>query len=232
MSTCHVAYRLIIFNFPNLRALKEIYETMKNIAILLAFAFVIAGALTGTMTGSSARAMEGEIPAPPAIGATIEDFTLPDVSGQQRSLKSLAGKNGTVLLFIAVQCPVSNAYNERMEKLAADYKAKDIAVIGINSNVKEDAEAVKAHAADNKLTFPILKDPGNKIADKLGATVTPEAYFVDAGNKLLYHGRIDNSRNAAQIETSDLRNALDAALAGKAIEKPEAKAFGCTIKRG
>jgi len=231
MSTCHVAYRLIIFNFPNLRALKEIYETMKNIAILLAFAFVIAGALTGTMTGSSARSMEGEIPAP-AIGATIEDFTLPDASGHQRSLKSLAGKNGTVLLFIAVQCPVSNAYNERMEKLAADYKAKGIAVIGINSNVKEDAEAVKAHAADNKLTFPILKDPGNKIADKLGATVTPEAYFIDAGNKLLYHGRIDNSRNAAQIETSDLRNALDAALAGKAIEKPEAKAFGCTIKRG
>ncbi|HEX3183792.1 MAG TPA: thioredoxin family protein [Pyrinomonadaceae bacterium] len=200
---------------------------MKNLAILLAFVFVIAGlAATGT------RAVEGEIPAPPAIGATIEDFSLPDVSGTERSLKSLAGKKGTVLLFIAVQCPVSNAYNERMEKLAEDYKAKGIAVIGINSNVKEDAEAVKAHAAEHKLTFPILKDPGNKIADKLGASVTPEAYFVDQNNKLLYHGRIDNSRNADQIETSDLRNALDASLAGKAIEKTEAKAFGCTIKRG
>jgi peroxiredoxin len=200
---------------------------MKNLAILLALVFVIAGlAATGT------RAVEGEIPAPPAIGATIEDFSLPDVNGTERSLKSLAGKKGTVLLFIAVQCPVSNAYNERMEKLAEDYKAKGIAVIGINSNVKEDAEAVKAHAAEHKLTFPILKDPGNKIADKLGASVTPEAYFVDQNNKLLYHGRIDNSRNADQIETSDLRNALDASLAGKAIEKTEAKAFGCTIKRG
>jgi len=105
-------------------------------------------------------------------------------------------------------------------------------VIGINSNVKEDAAAVKAHAAEHKLMFPILKDPGNKIADRLGASVTPEAYFIDASSKLLYHGRIDNSRNADQIETSDLRNALDAALAGKAIEKSEAKAFGCTIKRG
>ena len=197
---------------------------MKNFAILLGLVFVIAGAV-------AARAVEGEIPAAPAIGTTIEDFTLPDVSGTERSLKSLAGKNGTVLLFIAVQCPVSNAYNERMEKLAEDYKAKGIAVIGINSNVKEDAEAVKAHAAEHKLTFPILKDPGNKIADKLGASVTPEAYFVDQNNKLLYHGRIDNSRNADQIETSDLRNALDASLAGKAIEKTEAKAFGCTIKR-
>jgi len=198
----------------------------KNLAILFAALFVIAGAVLAT----GARA-EGEVPAPPAIGATIEDFTLPDVDNKERSLKSLAGKNGTVLLFIAVQCPVSNAYNERMAKLAEDYKAKGIAVVGINSNVAEDAAAVKAHAEEHKLSFPILKDPGNKIADRLGASVTPEAYFIDANNKLLYHGRIDNSRNAAQVESNDLRNALDSALANKAVEKTEAKAFGCSIKR-
>src|SRR5690349_14128764 len=194
---------------------------IRNLSILLVLVFVIAGA-----------ALAGEVPAAPAIGSTIEEFTLPDVDGAARSLKSLAGKNGTVLIFIAVQCPVSNAYNERMEQLAQDYKAKGIAVIGINANVAEDAAAVKAHAAEHKLTFTILKDPGNKIADKLGAAVTPEAYFLDVNNKLLYHGRIDNARNAAQIETSDLRNALDASLAGKAIEKTEARAFGCSIKRG
>jgi peroxiredoxin len=198
---------------------------MKKLAILMAFVFAIAGAVIAT--GVRAE----EIPAAPAIGSTIEDFTLPDVSGKEHSLKSLAGKKGTVLLFVAVQCPVSNAYNERMEKLAQEYKAKGIAVIGINSNVKEDADAVKAHAAEYKLTFPILKDPGNKIADKLGASVTPEAYLLDADNKLIYHGRIDNSRNPDQIESNDLRNAIDASLAGKPIEKTEAKAFGCTIKR-
>ena len=199
----------------------------KNLSILFAALFVVAGAVLAT----GARA-EGEVPAPPAIGATIEDFTLPDVDNKDRSLKSLAGKNGTVLIFIAVQCPVSNAYNERMEQLAQDYKAKGIAVIGINANAAEDADAVKSHAAEHKLSFPILKDPGNKIADKLGASVTPEAYFLDAKNKLLYHGRIDNSRNAAQVESSDLRNSLDAALGGKPVEKTEARAFGCSIKRG
>jgi len=198
----------------------------RTVSILLASLFVIAGAIAAV----GARA-EGEIPAPPAIGATIDDFILPDVDNKDHPLKSLAGKNGIVLIFISVQCPVSNAYNERMEKLAQDYKAKGINVIGINSNVAEDAAAVKAHAAEHSLTFTILKDPGNKIADKLGASVTPEAYFLDPNNKLLYHGRIDNARNPEQIETSDLRNALDAALAGKAIEKTEAKAFGCTIKR-
>ena len=198
----------------------------RNLSVLLASLLVI----TAAVFALGARA-EGEVPAPPAIGATIEDFTLPDADNKDHSLKSLAGKNGTVLLFIAVQCPVSNAYNERMEKLAQEYKAKGVNVIGINSNVAEDANAVKEHAGTNKLTFTILKDSGNKIADKLGASVTPEAYFLDASNKLVYHGRIDNSRNAAQIETSDLRNALDAALAGKAVEKTEAKAFGCSIKR-
>ena len=192
----------------------------RNLSILVALVFVIAGA-----------ALAGEIPAPPAIGSTIEEFTLPDVDGAEHSLKSLAGKNGTVLIFIAVQCPVSNAYNERMAQLAADYKAKGINVIGINANVAEDAAAVKAHAQEHKLSFPILKDASNKIADRLGASVTPEAYFLDTNNKLLYHGRIDNSRNPAQVETSDLRNALDAALNGKPVEKTEAKAFGCTIKR-
>ena len=198
----------------------------RNLSVVLALFFVIAGVAFAV----SARA-EGEVPAPPAIGATIDDFTLPDADNKERSLKSLAGKNGTVLLFISVQCPVSNAYNERMEKLAQDYKAKGINVIGINSNVAEDATAVKTHAAENKLSFTILKDPGNKIADKLGANVTPEAYFLDSANKLVYHGRIDNARNAAEIQSNDLRNALDAALAGKAVEKAEAKAFGCSIKR-
>jgi peroxiredoxin len=198
----------------------------RNVSILLAALLVVVGAVVA----GSGR-MTTEIPAPPAIGATIDEFSLPDGDGQDRSLKSLKGKNGTVLIFIAVQCPVSNGYNERMEKLAEDYKAKGIAVVGINANASEDAAAVKAHAAEKGLKFPILKDSGNKIADRLGASVTPEAYFLDANNKLLYHGRIDNSRNSDQIETSDLRIAIDSALNGKTIEKTEAKAFGCSIKR-
>jgi peroxiredoxin len=198
-----------------------------HVSMLVAAMFVLAA----SVIAGSGRMTEGEIPAPPAIGSTIEDFTLPDVDGTNRTLTSLKGKNGTVLLFIAVQCPVSNAYNERMEKLAQDYKAKGINVVGINSNVSEDANAVKSHAAEHKLSFVIVKDPGNKIADRLGASKTPEAYFLDANNKLLYHGRIDNSRDPAGVNSSELRDALDSTLAGKPVEKTTATAFGCTIKR-
>ena len=176
-------------------------------------------------------ARTADIPEPPAIGATITDFSLPDTDGTSHSLASLKGKNGTVLIFIAVQCPVSNAYNERMEKLAQDFKARGVNVIGINANTTEPAADVKKHAMEHNLTFPILKDEGSKLADTLGATRTPEAYFLDANNKLLYHGRIDNSRDITQVNSSELRDAIDAALAGKPVAKTSANAFGCSIKR-
>ena len=179
----------------------------------------------------NARTVDVDIPAPPIIGSTIADFTIPDAGGTSRSLASLKGKNGTVLIFIAVQCPVSNAYNERMEKLALDYKARGVNVVGINSNAPESAADVKEHATNNHLTFPILKDNGSKLADTLGATRTPEAYFLDANNKLLYHGRIDNSRDNSQVNSSELRDALEATLAGKPVPKATANAFGCSIKR-
>jgi peroxiredoxin len=194
------------------------------LSLTLAAAFAIAA-------GVNARTASSDVPAPPAIGATVVDFTLPDTDGKDRSLSSLKGKNGAVLIFIAVQCPVSNAYNERMEKLAQDYKSRGISVVGINANSSEAADAVKAHAAANKMSFVILKDNGNKIADSLGATKTPEAYFLDAGNKLVYHGRIDNSKDSTQVVSSELRDALDATLSGKPVAKTTAAAFGCSIKR-
>jgi peroxiredoxin len=194
-------------------------------SLALATFLILAGAASA-ISGKS-----GDVSMAPAIGATVDDFTLPDTDGKDHTLTSLRGKNGTVLIFISVQCPISNAYNERMAKLAADYSARGISVIGINSNSTEPADQVKAHAANKHLTFAILKDPGNKIADRLGAEHTPEAYYLDANNRLLYHGRIDNSKDAAQVETNDLRDALDSALAGKPIQKTTSLAFGCSIKR-
>jgi len=200
---------------------------MKKLAAISLLITLLAVALL-----VNARTPVADIPAPPIIGATIADFTLPDAGGASHTLASLRGSKGTVLIFIATQCPVSNGYNERMEKLAQDFKARGINVIGINANSTESVADVKDHATKNNLTFTILKDNGNKVADLLGATRTPEAYFLDAGNKLLYHGRIDNSRDITQVNSSELRDALEATLAGKPVAKATANAFGCSIKRG
>lgn len=200
----------------------------KNYALPLFLASILIVAFAA-VAGSGRNG--SDLPAPPAIGTTIDDFKLPDTDGAEHSLNALKGKNGAVLIFISVQCPVSNAYNNRMERLAQDYKAKGINVIGINSNNTEPAAEVKSHAGEKHLTFTILKDDGNKIADRLGATKTPEVYVLAANSKLVYHGRVDNSQKTEGITSNDLRDALDEMLAGKPISKTGGAAFGCTIKR-
>jgi peroxiredoxin len=165
-----------------------------------------------------------------AVGTTLEDFSLADTSGSMRSFSDLKGKNGTVIVFLSAQCPVVKAYNERISQIAADYQAKGISFIGINSNHTESADWVKTNAAEN-YKFPVLNDKGNVLADKLCATVTPESYFFDGKNDLLYHGAIDNDKSGKTISDPYLRTAFDSALAGKAIEKTRANAFGCSIKR-
>ena len=197
-----------------------------TISILIATLLVIALA---AVAGSGRS--DNNVPTPPAIGTVIDDFKLPDTGGAEHSLRSLAGSKGAVLIFIATRCPISNAYNDRMEKLAQDYKAKGINVVGINSNATEPVAEVKSHATEKGLTFTILKDEGNKIADRLGANHTPEAYVLDANMKLVYHGRIDNSMRPEGVTANDLRDALDELLAGKAISKTGGAAFGCSIKR-
>ena len=178
--------------------------------------------LNGAGVGPSATAR--------GIGSTVTDFTLTDVNGAQQSLSSIKGEKGTVLIFISSRCPVVKAYNERMEQLAKEYKAKGINFIGINSNSNEPLEEVKAHASAH-YTFPVLIDKGNKIADRLGAEHTPEVYLLDANNRLVYHGRIDNNRDQSLVSKRELTDALDAVLAGKPVTVTETAAVGCTIKK-
>jgi peroxiredoxin len=170
-------------------------------------------------------------PPPLEIGKKAPAFTLKDVDGNEHSLNDFLKSKSVVLLFIATQCPVSNDYNERMAKLHEDYATKGVAFVGINSNKQESIEEIKEHSAKNNFTFAVLKDWNNIVADAYGAQFTPEIFVLNSDGVLQYHGRIDDARNPEKIKTHDVRETLDALLAGKAIAKSETKAFGCTIKR-
>ncbi len=168
------------------------------------------------------------------VGAPAPDFTLPAASdGKAVALKDLLAKSKAVaVVFVATQCPVSNAYNARMAALGKEYAAKGIPLVGINSNKTEPAAEVKAHAEKHGFTFPVLKDDRNKIADAYGATRTPEVFVLDPKGNLLYHGRIDENQDDPKgVKSPDLRNALDAILSGRPVPAAETKAFGCSIKR-
>lgn len=165
-----------------------------------------------------------------AVGSVLEDFKLSDTSGKEHSFNSLKGENGAILVFLSIQCPVVRGYNERISKLAAEYQTKGINVIGINSNASESLDAVKKHAAEN-YKFPVLIDKNNVLADKLNANVTPETFYFNGKNALVYRGAIDNDRRGDNVTENYLSAALDATLSGKAVAKTSANAFGCSIRR-
>lgn len=165
------------------------------------------------------------------IGATVKGFSLPDAAGKTHEVGDWGASKATVLLYVATRCPISNDYNARMASLANTYTAKGIKFYGINSNKQELAPEIAEHAKENKWSFPVLKDAGNKIADRFDAHVTPEVFVVDPKGSLVYWGNIDDSRKEDQVKQRGLKDALDAVLAGKEVAVKQTRAFGCTIKR-
>ncbi len=174
-------------------------------------------------------------PGPLRIGDKPESFTLSAPDGKQHSLQTKgmpnSGPKATVVFFISGRCPISNRYNARMIGFAQEYQPKGVRFIAINSNDPEPMEDVDEHAKRIGFPFPVVKDLKNVVADKWGARVTPETFVLDQQGTLQYHGRIDDQLAERKVTSRDLKNALDAVLAGKKPEMPETKASGCDIKR-
>jgi thiol-disulfide isomerase/thioredoxin len=164
------------------------------------------------------------------VGSPVTDFQVLDLEGGgTHSFSSLKGDT-TVVIFIATRCPVSNAYNQRMEALYKDYSEKGVKFVFVNANFNEPAREVAEHARQVGFTFPVYKDSG-KVAERFDAQVTPETYLIDKQGVMRYHGAIDDSQNEARIRKQSLRAALDEVLAGKRVSVAETKAFGCTVNR-
>lgn len=170
------------------------------------------------------------------VGEKMADFTLPVAgAGGQQSLYGQKGKKAVAVIFIATKCPFSNAFNAVMAKLAKEYESKGVTVIGINSNKTVPAAEVAEHALSNNFGFPVLKDEGNVVADRLGATVTPEVFLLDSSWTVRYHGALGNSADptpkASEASDAEVRSAIDAVIAGGTLGRTDTKAFGCSIKR-
>ena len=189
----------------------------------------------GTLTLYNVRPTQVDLKTggPAVVGQTAPNFTLPDAeTDQARSLSSLMqGSKATVVMFLSVNCPYSNAYNARMIALAQKYAPKGVSFVGIFSDQNEPKTEIAAYAKAQKFPFPALVDKGDIAADAYTAHVTPETYVINSRGVLVYHGRIDNDMDPANVHTHDLANSIDETLAGKAVAKAQTKAFGCSIKR-
>jgi len=162
--------------------------------------------------------------------AADDDVTLVSADGRRVPLASLHKSPATALVFLSAQCPMSNQYIGRLNRLAREFAGR-AQVIGVNANANETLDQMRRHAAEYRLEFPVYKDPDNGAADRFEAMVTPQAVVVGRQEKVLYRGRIDDHANPARVKRSDLRLALAAALRGRPTPSAEARGLGCSIKR-
>ena len=167
-----------------------------------------------------------------SIGSRAPEFELRTVEGELASSASLrANAQVTVVGFVAAQCPVTNAYNQRMIALYKQFSSRGVAFVLVNSNSNETAEEMKLYAKQAALTYPVYRDAGNRVADLFGAQTTPEIFVLDAEGVVRYHGAIDDAQNEARVRVHGLRLAIEALLAGKQVEPARTKAFGYTLHR-
>jgi len=174
-----------------------------------------------------------------AVGDQVADFSLKDHQGQSFTLSKHAAGKPVVLALLGVECPLAKLYAARLAELSQEFKAKGVAFVGIDANRQDSATEIAAFARQHKIDFPILKDLNQTVADRLGATRTPEVILLDADRRVRYRGRVDDQyglvANAGyqrkEPSRRDLAVAIDELLAGKPVSVSLTTATGCLIGR-
>ena len=109
-----------------------------------------------------------------AIGDKVPNSnSLRDLRGNRRSLHDFKGHSAIVIAFLGADCPISNLYLPGLIELEKKYRSKQVQFLAVYANEPEDLDQVAAHASDRDVPFPVLKDFGQKLADRLGVTRVP-----------------------------------------------------------
>lgn len=199
--------------------------------MLRAIAAVFAGFLSASLCA-------------PAVGAAapdsrkIDDFTLKSHFGKEYSLNDFADKDAVVVVFLGAECPLAKLYAPRLVEIASRLGDR-VAFLGVDSNRQDSLQKIAAYASRHNVDFPILKDPGNVVADQFAAARTPEAFVLDKNRVVRYRGRVDDQYGFAdgagyqrpKPTRDDLLVAVEEVLAGKPVSVPETQAAGCLIGR-
>ncbi|MCY3022970.1 MAG: thioredoxin family protein [Planctomycetota bacterium] len=176
------------------------------------------------------------------MGFTIEiskfapQFSLPGVDGKTYALKDFTAAKAVVVCFTCNHCPAATGNESRERAFVNEYAPKGVAYIAINSNdlafhPDDSFEHMKERAKRLGFTWPFLRDESQMVAKAYGAQRTPHFFVLDAARKVVYTGRMDdNPHDGTQATTHELRDAVDALLAGKPIRMPVTEPIGCNVK--
>ena len=79
--------------------------------------------------------------------------------------------------------------------------------------------------------FPFCYDETQAVARAYQAVCTPDFFLFDSSRRLVYRGQLDDTRpNRGTANGRDLRAAIEAVLAGRAVNPDQRPSVGCGIK--
>jgi peroxiredoxin len=171
------------------------------------------------------------------LGTKAPDFSLPDVRDGTVSLSDFDDAKALLVVFMCNHCPFVKHVLNGLLNLAREYQRKEVSVVGISSNdveaYPEDGPEMMAEFAERMgFPFPYLYDATQEVAKSYHAACTPDFFLFDKDRKLAYRGQMDDSRPGGKMSVTgaDLRAALDATLAGRAVPGDQRASMGCNIK--
>jgi peroxiredoxin len=171
------------------------------------------------------------------LGTAAPPFRLPDPAGQVHAREDFAGAPALLVMFICNHCPFVQHVRLELARLAAEYQARGVAVVGINANdaaafPDDNPAAMAEEIRRSGYTFPYLIDESQAVAKAYHAACTPDFYLFDGDRRLVYRGQLDDSRpgNGIPVTGRDLRAALDAVLTKSPVPADQKPSIGCNIK--
>ena len=176
-----------------------------------------------------------------AVGSPAPDFSLVDTSGKKHSLAEFKGKV-VVLEWLNHDCPfVKKHYDSgNMPALQSRYTGKDVVWLSINSsapgkqgNYPPEKAAALSREKKSAASY-VLLDPDGAVGRAYGAKTTPHMYVIDRSGVLRYEGAIDSAPSTEPSDiagaTNYVASAVDAVMAGKAVDPSVTQAYGCAVK--
>jgi thiol-disulfide isomerase/thioredoxin len=171
--------------------------------------------------------------APMKIGAKVGKLKFLDIRYLPRTLADFGGKKAYVLVFTNTSCPVAKRYLPVLQALSREYRDRDVQFLAVNAAAEDSVVAMATQAVQFDVEFPFVKDTTGAVARALGVSRTPEAVILDGKQRLRYRGRVDDQYRVtgaqAKATRHDLKEALDAVLAGKEVAVAETEVDGCPI---
>lgn len=159
---------------------------------------------------------------------------LTSADGVERPFRDVvAAAPWTVFVFVSADCPCLDAHLDRLRALSATYAPRGVQFFAVDSEVGRTKELLAAETHTFALPFPVVLDPGAKLANGVGAEYATYSVLVDRTGRVVYRGGIDSDKRKLHDDTTPfLREALDDVLAGAALPKRvEGKTLGCVLRK-